>query len=206
MKKTNKIIIIGAIALVFILSVGYALFSDNLNISGTAKAEGALNLELTNPQLADNSGDSSMIDETYVSYSIDGTKITFEATLLVPGKLYTFMANIENHGTVDARLNSITANPQFNRDNVCDLTSYFDEACSLFKDVYYDENNGAFFLAAVTDSNMNINSTNTIIPAGDSSGNYVINVLIGWDESWNTAITEPQTVNFTVDFGFVQDN
>ena len=43
MKKKNMIII-GVIALILAVSVGYALFSDTLTINGTATAKGDFNL------------------------------------------------------------------------------------------------------------------------------------------------------------------
>ena len=72
---------------------------------------------------------------------------------------------------------------------------------------YYDEETGIYFVATVIDvSNMELNSTNTVIPAGDTSGNYQILIMSGWSNEWDTAITEPHEITFTVDFGFVQDN
>ena len=43
MKKKNMVII-GVIALILAVSVGYALFSDTLTINGTATAKGDFNL------------------------------------------------------------------------------------------------------------------------------------------------------------------
>ena len=46
MKKKNMIII-GVIALILAVSVGYALFSDTLTINGTATAQGDFSFSVT---------------------------------------------------------------------------------------------------------------------------------------------------------------
>ena len=40
MDKTRNKIFVGCLALLLVMVAGYALFSQNLNITGTAKAEG----------------------------------------------------------------------------------------------------------------------------------------------------------------------
>lgn len=208
MKKTNEIFIISIILVIIILSIGYALFGENINITGTAKAEGTLKLELTNPQTSGQVGNYGDYND-YFSYSIDGTKVTFTANLQQPDDIFLLTANIENKGAVDAKLNSVSATPNFNRDNVCGLSTMLgDDGCELYKNLtYYDEDTGAFFMAGIADTSvLEINSTNIVIPKGDTSGNYQIMVAAGWDQNWNTDITEPQQITFTVDFGFIQNN
>lgn len=209
MSKTNKIVIISIILVIILISIGYALFSENINITGTAKAQGALQLELTNVQTGGQVGNGGAIDD-YMSYKIDGTKVTFTANLQQPDDLFTLTANIDNKGSVDAKLNSISATPNFNRDEVCGLSSQIgnDSECELYKNsVYYDDKTGAFFIVAVFDAQTGvINSNDTVIPAEDTSGNYQIAVAAGWDQNWNSTITEPQQITFTVDFGFIQNN
>ena len=46
MKKQN-IIVVGIIAFILTVAVGYALFSETLTISGTATAEGTFDVEFT---------------------------------------------------------------------------------------------------------------------------------------------------------------
>ena len=206
MKKNSKLLIIGISIFVIALAIGYALFSENISISGTAKAEGQLDLQLTNVDVSGQiSGGKTPSD--YIDYDVEGTKITMTVNLTAPNDYIQIMANIENHGSVNAKLNKITATPNFNRADVCGLIDNQEE-CGLFKDMtYYDEETGIYFVATVIDvSNMELNSTNTVIPAGDTSGNYQILIMSGWSNEWDTAITEPHEITFTVDFGFVQDN
>lgn len=205
--KNNKVLIIGIAIFIIAIAVGYALFSENINISGTASAEGSLQLELTNVQTGGQVGNYQSVNK-YISYDIDGTSVTFTANLQQPNDIFQFIANIENHGSVDAKLNSVDANPNFNREDACGLTSSLGEECSMLKNVgYLDESTGAYFLVCLYDNNnMIYNSTDIVIPAGDTSGNYQVMIMVGWQESWNTAITEPQQITFTIDFGFVQDN
>lgn len=209
MNKKSKIIIVSLIVIIILITIGYALFSESINITGTAKAEGTLQLEITNPEISGQVGNGGAIDD-YMSYKIDGTKVTFTANLQQPDDLFTLTANIDNKGSVDAKLNSISATPNFNRDGVCGLSSQIGNAsgCELYKNsVYYDDKTGAFFIVGVFDAQTGvINSNDTVIPAGDTSGNYQIAVAAGWDQNWNSTITKPQQITFTVDFGFIQNN
>ena len=207
MKNNKKTLIIGIAVFVIAIAVGYALFSENINISGTATAEGQLDLQLTNVNVSGQiSGGKTPSD--YIDYDVEGTKITMTVNLTAPNDYIQIMANIENHGSVDARLNKITATPNFNRTDICGLIPGLSEECGIFKDMtYYDEKTGVYFVAFVIDvSNMELNSTNTVIPAGYNSGNYQIGIISGWSNEWDTAITESHEITFTVDFGFIQDN
>lgn len=207
MKKNSKLLIIGISIFVIALAIGYALFSENISISGTAKAEGQLDLQITN---VDVSGQISggKTPSNYIDYDVEGTKITMTVNLTAPNDYFQITANIENHGSVDARLNDVNATPNFNRADVCGLMAELSEECGFFKDMtYYDEETGVYFVSALANiTNMELNSTDIVIPAGDTSGNYQMMILAGWSNEWDTAITEPHQITFTVDFGFVQDN
>lgn len=196
MKNNSKIIVIVIIVVIIILSVGYALFSENINVTGTATAEGSLDLEIVD---AASGGDCWYCsDETF---SLDKTSITMSATLLKPGAYYSFQGYIRNNGSVDAKLQDIMATPEFNS-NYCVLEET--EGCELMP-IYFDEKTGFYCGVFIADvSNMQINSTDIVIPAGTTSEDYMISIQMGWQESWATEITEAQTKTFTVDFNFAQ--
>lgn len=206
MKKNNKLIILVIILVIIVLAIGYALFSERINITGTATAEGNMDLVVTDFYITHGNGDLYW-GEGDASYEIDGTKVTINATLEKPGDFYTIGGILQNNGTVDARLNAITSTPQFNRDDACGLVSIMDICSIQDVKVYYDENTGVFFIALLMDNNTGlINSNDIIVPAGSTGDNFSIGMMIGWSEDWSQEITETKNVEFTVDFGFVQDN
>ena len=114
MKKKN-VIIIGIIALILAVSVGYALFSDTLNINGTATAKGDFSMSATcTPGLIDERfmdantmNRAPSLDNNYGSDScqVNDNKITYSAELLQPGAVRNFTIKITNTGSIAATLN-----------------------------------------------------------------------------------------------------
>lgn len=206
MKKSNKLIVLCVILVIIVLAIGYALFSERINITGTATAKGSMDLAITNINIIHGTGDLAW-GEGDASYKIDGTKVKVEATLLKPGDFYSIQGTLQNNGTVDARFNGITATPQFNRNDACGLNSALDMCSTPNLKVYYDEDTGVYFLALLMDNKTgSINSNDIVVPAGTQNQDYPIGLIIGWDENWNQEITESLTVEFTADFGFIQNN
>ena len=90
--------------------IGYALFSENLTIDGTAKAEGSFDItaECT-PGLPDERfiiGDIHK-DNNYENDSceVSDNKVTYSASLLQDGAVRNFTIKLTNTGTIDAKLN-----------------------------------------------------------------------------------------------------
>ena len=111
MKKKNMIII-GVIALILAVSVGYALFSDTLTINGTATAKGDFNMTMTCQPGLDTSiasAEDMMMDEDngYENdqCSVDDKTMTFSTGLKYPGAQRTFTVKMKNEGSIDAYLN-----------------------------------------------------------------------------------------------------
>ena len=110
MNRNNKILV-GVLALIVAMTIGYALFSDNITITGTAKAKGdfsitatcktGLDSRLTLSELGlDPEGgyrnDSCTVSGNTVSISLDLDYLT--ATRY-------FTVKMTNSGTIDATLN-----------------------------------------------------------------------------------------------------
>jgi len=72
--NNKKILILMLILLLLILSVGYAVFSDNLTISGTANAKGTFDLEFQNAEIVKNIGADK--EKTTVEISADKNTLT----------------------------------------------------------------------------------------------------------------------------------
>ena len=124
MKKKNMIII-GVIALILVVTVGYALFSDTLNITGSATAKGDFEITTTcdenvssalgnMPQQAGSVTDSSI--------NCSSNIVNISATLGYPGSYKYYKVKMTNTGNIPAKLNKIVElnNPEiytFSKEN-----------------------------------------------------------------------------------------
>ncbi len=108
MKKQN-IAIIGVIAFVLAVAVGYALFSETLTISGTASASGDFDVEFTSIGDVTSSGYTKQPDSADIAVIESGNN---ELTITVdkldyPGAYVEIPVTITNKGSVPAKLKQI---------------------------------------------------------------------------------------------------
>ena len=104
MNKQNKVIV-GVVALILALTVGYAIFSQSLNISGTAKAQG--NLDIVFSEVGEISPHGTNTPTATITEN--GRKLELsEITLDYPTAYVDIPVTIINNGTVDGVLESIT--------------------------------------------------------------------------------------------------
>ena len=104
MNKQNKIIV-GVVALILALTIGYAVFSQSLNIKGTAKAEGSLDIVFS--EVGEISPHGTNTPTATITES--GRKLELsEITLDYPTAYVDIPVTIINNGTVDGVLESIT--------------------------------------------------------------------------------------------------
>ena len=102
MKKKNMIII-GVIALILVVAVGYAIFSDMLNINGSATAKWDFSLSYTCDI------DESSDNKESAKCEPVGNKVTMESTLLKPNEAAIFHVTVTNNGTIPAVLKGVTS-------------------------------------------------------------------------------------------------
>ena len=101
---SGLVVVVLAVA-VLIMSVGFAVFSTNLSINGTAQVSSS------NWQVE---FDESSYEETPGSVSptsvptINTTSMTYQVTLAKPTDFYEFTIDVKNLGTFNAQLKSIT--------------------------------------------------------------------------------------------------
>lgn len=113
MKKKNILIII-IVAFFLVTSVGYALFSETLTISGTATAIGNFDVGFTSAEVITEHG------STGASWKISDDKNTLELTvpkLEYPGAFAEYKVVVTNLGSIPAILENIeeinlTGNPE----------------------------------------------------------------------------------------------
>ena len=120
----QKGIIIGILALIVTMMVGYAIFSETITINGTATAKGEFDMTITCekglPDIFSKTekyaygffGSSVYMynDNNYKNdeCSINGNAMTYNVELTQPGAERTFVAKITNSGTIDSILNMET--------------------------------------------------------------------------------------------------
>lgn len=110
MNKNNKILL-GVLAFVVACTIGYALFSDNINITGTATAKGDFALTTTC-----STGISNDLKGTVTSLlnpeggyendtcTVTGDEVSFHSDLLYPTASRWFTIKITNTGSIPAML------------------------------------------------------------------------------------------------------
>ena len=107
MKKERgieTILVVVLAAAVLFMSIGFALFGQNLEIGGTATVEKSK----WDIHFDQNSYQSLGTVEATSTPTITNTSVTFAATLAKPGDTYSFSIDVTNAGTYDAILKSIT--------------------------------------------------------------------------------------------------
>ena len=109
LSKNNKILI-GCLALLLVMSVGYALFSDTITINGSATAKGDFELTTT----CDEDISATQDGFVYNSGSVTNPTITCNdnvvnasATLDYPGSTKGFRIMVTNTGTIPAKLKKV---------------------------------------------------------------------------------------------------
>ena len=111
MDKTRNKIFVGCLALLLVMVAGYALFSQNLTINGTAKAQGDFSLVTTcQPGIPANLVESAKLMTDWVnengyyddSCTVSGNIINYQASFKYPGARRYFVVKVKNTGSVTA--------------------------------------------------------------------------------------------------------
>lgn len=159
--KKNKMIIIIALTFILICSVGYAIFSENINISGTASAKGDFEFTATcQPGLSsevpeslvkivsdynDVSGteDYPSVESGYNNdtCSVSGKTVTFSADLKYPSAMRVFTIKITNTGSIPMSLDFYNINidgieyeegiPHRSSPTTTDILAYYEKGNNL---------------------------------------------------------------------------
>lgn len=107
--KKQSIAIMGVVAFILALAVGYALFSEDLTINGTATAEGSFDVEFTSVGTPTCVGFSSTCDAaTLTKIADDKNSLTVTVNKLeYPGAYVEIPITVTNKGTIPAILKNI---------------------------------------------------------------------------------------------------
>ena len=144
MDKTRNKIFVGCLALLLVMVVGYALFSQNLNITGTATAKGDFSVTPTcQAGVPDNLLASAKTVEGWIgeeggysddSCTVSGNTVDFKSSFKWPGATRYFTIKVKNTGSVTAILSDVSGSAvEFCNDANGNDTIDADE-CSTDKD------------------------------------------------------------------------
>lgn len=109
-QKNTQMFVIAILAVaVLTMSVGFAAFTQTLNIDGEVKVASSLwNIQFDTTSYVESSGSVTVSAE---NRTLSGTSMTYNVTLTKPGDFYEFTINVKNTGTFDANLTGITMSP-----------------------------------------------------------------------------------------------
>ena len=104
-QKNTQMFVIAILAVaVLTMSVGFAAFTQTLNINGSVTvASSVWNIAFDTASYKESDGSVAASNKT-----IDGTSMTYNVTLTKPKDFYEFTVNVKNTGTFDANLTGIT--------------------------------------------------------------------------------------------------
>ncbi len=224
-------IIIGVLALLVIMVVGYALFSENIEIKGTATADGDFQLTTSVVDLNEswakeygflnyNAVSNGIVNNP--SISVSDNVVTTSVELGMPGSFYNFAIKIKNTGTIPAKLGSIIDKTR----NVPILDNSLGEGESYGNEIYVvhqDENNprGNFMFAELGTDSGYLDDYTSDITTGDRWSeiqNYTTEMLKAvldpgeevyyfihyhW-ASTSTVPGDPLTLNWSLEFNYEQ--
>ena len=116
-RKKQRIIIGTLCAVIIGLAVGYAVLSQTLTINGTGSIASDFNILFTDIQ------EGTMNGATTVNKQItDSTTATFTIDLKKPGDSGEYLITVENRGTIDAMVESISGIDEANQAAPTDIT------------------------------------------------------------------------------------
>ena len=103
MHKSSIIMVL--LAVVFVMAIGYAAFSQQLTINGTASIDSSWDVHIE-----DIAVNGTTLDGKNVSATVGDDKLSasFQAELVSPGSSVTYDVTVKNGGTLNAKLESIT--------------------------------------------------------------------------------------------------
>ena len=185
-------LIIGLCAVLVVMAVGFAAFSQQLQINGTSNITSNWNVQITGITRFASSG--AGVSDVSGSPSYDnsnGLTATFNTNLTSPGDYAIYKIKIENLGSLNAKLSNITLNAGTSND----ITYYVNK----------NQNNGD-----ITDTDRLIDEDDVLNPTGDSSnldeGYVYVTVKYNNREGQTSPTGDNKTVSATVKLDFVQSN
>ena len=111
-RDKRNYIIVGLCAVLVVMGVGYAAFSQLLTINGTANITNSWNIEITNIRGVNLSSvqNNGAYDKEEPTVGQDKVSATFHTGLIQPGDTRIYEVEVTNKGSVDADITSVFKN------------------------------------------------------------------------------------------------
>ncbi len=123
-KESNKkFLILLLIVLLLVLAIGYAAFSDTLQISGTANAKGSFDIRFVDDEddpgngcvVSNSAGCTATVSvEADANSDADDKLVVTVQNLAYPGAGATVHAVVKNFGTIPVKIDEVSATPSGN--------------------------------------------------------------------------------------------
>lgn len=183
-QKNTQLIVIGVLAFaVLFMSIGFAAYSQVLNIKGMATvgagSKWSVHFNPNTYQLGEGS-----VEEN--SKSITDTDISYNVTLNNPGDYYLFQIDVVNDGQINAILDSI---------EMSELSA--EESMHVSYSIQYDDSDEIY----ASEDNLNI-----ALPFATGVNRKVVKVRVAYDDSNEpqTALTEPIELDLSASLNYSQ--
>lgn len=203
-KSNKKYFIVLLLIAVLLLAVGYAAFSDTLNISGTASANGTFDIQFTEPKILDKQGITEDANDATTQVKCEVSADGKTLNVKVPGMQYPgagarFSVIISNKGTIPAKIKRIKA--MVNNEDVTNQLT----------DTAFNERPGSIIglehikIAGLGNFNAKLQDSttggNNILQTG---GNCGFTFTVYWDENATTNIENTEEIEFTLEIEYEQ--
>lgn len=103
--KSKNILVASLLAIILVMGVGYAAFTQQLQINGTATITSTWDVHMT--QTGASATPTSSTGSTGTVNVTSGSTATINAELVSPGDTIRYVIPIENKGTIDASLTEL---------------------------------------------------------------------------------------------------
>ena len=180
-KKVKRYLsVLAFIMLLLGVTMGYSVLSQSLNISSTSLINAAtFNVHFANIQVSTGSVNAVANPTTT---GLNKTEMTFDVNLDEPGDYYEFTFDVENSGSVDAKLSEVPS-----------LTGI-----SSAQDVFIN------YTITHNDAGKSDVEANEVIPAFGGTTSYVVRVEFDKNIVSSQYPTSPQTLDLGVELNYVQ--
>ena len=209
-KRKNKILV-GCLALLLVMAVGYALFSENITINGTATAKGEFKLTTTcgivpQEDITKYYSNLQYIGVSKNEISCEDNDVSISTTLDYPGAYAWYKIVVKNEGSIKARLKNIEI---VESGNILDETStgdnlFYLEPISIYitpselgdevYEDYYEQIN-------IPRSSFDDYDFTDRLPSGKT---FVYYIRVVWESTDTTQRPEGVTSNYTFKFNYEQ--
>ena len=178
-RKKRNLIIGSLLAILVIMTVGYAAFSTQLKITGNASITSNWDVQITGISNGTPTGSA----ENAINPSYDVLTANMEVNLYSPGDSMTYEITIENKGTIDATLSKITKTDTNN-------------PAILFETSGVNEGDN---LNAGDKTTMTVKITyNPNITTQPENLTSELNVTLTYEQKGNSSVTPPTPINPTI--------